>query len=93
MGDGFLSWLPPLWRTTEDQLLDKVGLDAVAFLRFLRMISWLFLFVSVITCGALIPVNISYNYKHVEEERRNLLSILTIQDVGGPTLFWRTIIS
>jgi hypothetical protein len=70
-------------------LLDKVGLDAVTFLRFLRMMSWIFLFVSILTCGALIPANVVYNLKNVDPTTRNTLSILTIQDVKGGTLFIR----
>ena len=69
--------------------MDKVGLDGVTYLRFLRMMSWIFLLVSVLTCGALIPINIFYNYKHVDERARNTLSILTVQDVQGTTLFYR----
>jgi hypothetical protein len=70
-------------------LLDKVGMDAVTFLRFLRMISWIFLFVSILTCGALIPADVVYNLKNVDPTTRNTLSILTVQDVKGGTLFLR----
>ncbi|PVF95251.1 DUF221-domain-containing protein [Serendipita vermifera] len=86
--NGFFSWVSPLFKTTEDVLLDKVGLDAVTFLRFLRMMSWIFLLVSIITCGALIPINVTYNNKHVDPEARNTLSVLTIQDVQGTSLFF-----
>jgi len=79
----------PLWTTSEEVLLDKVGLDGVAFLRFLRMLAWSFLCISVLTCGALIPINVSYNYNNVDPDERNTLSILTIQDVKGTTLFFR----
>ncbi|CAG7850689.1 Uncharacterized protein C354.08c [Serendipita indica DSM 11827] len=86
--NGFFSWVKPLWSTSEDVLLEKVGLDGVTYLRFLRMMSWIFLLVSVLTCGALIPINISYNYKNVDARTRNTLSILTVQDVQGTTLFF-----
>src|ERR1700761_7977996 len=32
VGDTFCGWLPPLMHTKEPELLQKVGLDAVAFL-------------------------------------------------------------
>lgn len=51
--------------------------------------SWIFLFVSVLTCGILIPVNVVYNLKKVEKDKRNTLSQLTIQNVEGATLFVR----
>lgn len=38
--------------------MDKIGLDAVIFLRFLRMIRNIFLIVTVIGCGILIPINV-----------------------------------
>lgn len=70
-------------------LLDKVGLDGVTFLRFLRMLAYIFLGIAIITCGALIPINVTYNFKNVEEDKRNTLSILTIENVEGTTLFFR----
>jgi hypothetical protein len=42
----------------EQDLVDKIGLDAVLFLRFLRMIRNIFAVLSVIGCGILIPVNV-----------------------------------
>lgn len=86
--DGFFSWIGPLWSTSELELLDKVGLDGVTFLRFLRMMAYIFLGVAVLTCGALIPINVSYNYNNVKEDERNSLSILTIESVAGTTLFF-----
>jgi hypothetical protein len=87
ISDGFFSWLSPLMHTKEPELLDKVGLDAVTFLRFLRMLRWLFLGVSLLSCGVLIPINVVYNIQNVDKDTRNSLSILTIQDVKGTILF------
>ena len=63
--------------------MDKVGLDAVTFLRFLRMMRWLFTGIAVLGCGILIPINVYYNLKHVDKEGRDILSMLTIRDVSG----------
>lgn len=38
--------------------MEKIGLDAVIFLRFLRMVRNIFLVLSVFGCGILIPVNL-----------------------------------
>lgn len=38
--------------------MDKIGLDAVLFLRFLRMIRNIFMVLTVVGCGILIPINI-----------------------------------
>ena len=68
-------------------LLDKLGLDAVAFLRFLRMMRWIFLAVSVLCCAILIPINVTYNLKFIAEDKRDVLGILTLQSVSGEWLF------
>lgn len=80
-------WLPPLIHTKEAELLDKVGLDAVAFLRFLRMIRWLFTAIAILACGALLPINVVYNLKNVDSDERDILSMLTIRDLSGSVLF------
>ncbi|KAH8115320.1 hypothetical protein DFH11DRAFT_1877085 [Phellopilus nigrolimitatus] len=87
MSDGHFGWLPPLIHTKEPELLDKVGLDAVAFLRFLRMLRWLFTAIAILACGTLLPVNIVYNLKNVKPGSRDVLSMLTLRDVSGSVLF------
>ncbi|KAG7091101.1 hypothetical protein E1B28_010156 [Marasmius oreades] len=87
ISDSLCGWLPPLIRTKEPELLDKVGLDAVTFLRFNRLMRWLFTGISVLTCGILIPINAVYTLQHVKPENRDILSILTIRDVGGNLLY------
>ena len=68
-------------------MLDKVGLDAVAFLRFLRMLRWMVSAMAVVVCGVLIPVNVVYNLRNVDSGARDALSMLTLRDVKGPILF------
>jgi calcium permeable stress-gated cation channel len=46
-------------RTKEDDLADRIGLDAVLFLRFTQMCRNMFLLLSLIGCAILIPVNLS----------------------------------
>jgi len=69
---GMFSWIPPLIHSKEPYLLDKIGLDAVVFLRLLRLLRWLFLAVAVLTCGVLIPVNVQYNIVNVPPANREL---------------------
>lgn len=73
--------------TKEPELLDKIGLDAVAFLRFLRLLRWLFTGVAALTCGILVPINIFFNLKNVTSNKRDILSLLTIRDVTGSFLY------
>ncbi|KAK4542540.1 hypothetical protein LTR36_006588 [Oleoguttula mirabilis] len=55
---GLFGWIPPLIRTKEQQLVDKVGLDAAIFMRFTRMLRNMFLALTIVGCGILIPVNL-----------------------------------
>lgn len=87
ISDSLFGWLPPLIHTKEPELLDKIGLDAVAFLRFLRLMRWLFSGVTILTCATLIPINVAYNLKNVDSKDRDILSMLTIRDVSG-NLLW-----
>jgi hypothetical protein len=67
--------------------VDKIGLDAATFLRFLRMMRTIFSLVALLTCAILIPINVSYNLKFVPKDSRDALSMLTIRDVGGNYLW------
>ncbi len=93
ISDSLFGWLPPLIHTKEPELLDKIGLDAVAFLRFLRLLRTLFSGIAIITCGILIPINIVYNLKNVDSTDRDILSMLTIRDVSGSFLYAHVVVS
>lgn len=93
ISDSLLGWLPPLIRTKEPELVDKLGLDAVTFLRFTRMTRSLYSAIAFTCCVILIPINISYNLKNVPSEDRNILSMLTIRDVKGSFLFAHVVVS
>lgn len=72
--------------TKEPELLDKIGLDAVTYLRFLRLLRWLFTAIAILTCGILIPINISYNLRN-DVKHTTSLSMMTVQAVRGDLLF------
>lgn len=58
MGRGILAWVAPVMRTKEEELIINIGLDATVFLRVLRMCRNIFLVLSVLGCGILIPTNL-----------------------------------
>ncbi|KAF4563229.1 hypothetical protein EYR40_007061 [Pleurotus pulmonarius] len=91
ISDSLCGWLPPLIHTKEPELVDKIGLDAVTFLRFLRLMRWLFTAVAALTCIGLIPVNVVYNLRHVDSKDRDKLSMLTIRDVHDRWLFFHVV--
>ncbi|TGO51233.1 hypothetical protein BCON_0166g00200 [Botryotinia convoluta] len=66
MGKGPLAWLGPVLKTKETELVNLIGLDATIFLRVLRMCRNIFLCITVVGCGILIPINMTmgqYNSK------------------------------
>ncbi|KAI9455648.1 hypothetical protein F5148DRAFT_984707 [Russula earlei] len=87
ISSGVFGWISPLIHTKEPELIDKLGLDAATFLRFLRMMRTIFSLVAALTCAILIPINLTYNLKNVPKESRDTLSMLTIRDVGGNILW------
>jgi hypothetical protein len=88
---GLLEWVSLVFRVDEPEIIDKVGLDAAAFLRFIRMMRTIFHLVAFFGCAILIPINVSYNLRFVPSSERDYLSMLTIRDVRGSYL-WAHII-
>lgn len=81
-------WISPLLHTKEAELVDKIGLDAATFLRFLRMMRTIYSLVAILTCVILIPINLSYNLSKVPSASRgDILTMLTIRNVGGNILW------
>lgn len=55
MGRGLFAWVGPVVKTTEQDLIVQIGLDATVFLRFTRMCRNIFTVLSVIGCAILLP--------------------------------------
>jgi hypothetical protein len=70
----------------EPQLLAKIGLDAVAFLRFLDLMKTLLGLTALITCGALIPIDLIYTLQ-TNPPQHDILTAMTIRDVHGVRLW------
>lgn len=62
-GNGLFAWFSPVFRTTEDEIIHHIGLDAALFLRALKMLRNIFLILAVLGCGIGIPVNVIFNFK------------------------------
>ncbi|GAA5914365.1 uncharacterized protein JCM6883_003166 [Sporobolomyces salmoneus] len=87
LGKGITDWIPPVLHASEAELMNTIGLDSVAYLRFLRMCRNMFLCIGVLCCAVLIPVNVVYNLKNVKAENRNYLLMLTMENVRGDWLW------
>jgi hypothetical protein len=90
---GLLGWASTLLRVKEPEIIDKIGFDAAAFLRFIRMMRIIFVLVAFFGCAIIIPINVSYNLRFVPSSARDNLSILTIRDVRGGYLWAHVIMT
>lgn len=93
INSGFLSWITPLIKVKEDDMVSKLGMDAVVFLRFSRMLRWMFMAIAALCCGVLIPVDLIYNLNKVDAGDRDVLSTITIQNVRGASLYAHVAVS
>ncbi|PKY08363.1 DUF221-domain-containing protein [Aspergillus campestris IBT 28561] len=59
VGKGMFAWLKPVLRTKESELVECIGLDAAIFLRFTKMCRNIFICLSIIGCGVMIPLNLT----------------------------------
>jgi hypothetical protein len=64
VGRGVFSWVGPVLKTTEQDIISQVGLDATVFLRFLRMCRNIFIIIAVLGCGVLIPTYLTLSDKY-----------------------------
>ena len=53
------AWLKPVLRTKESELVECIGLDAAIFLRFTKLCRNIFICLSIIGCGVMIPLNLT----------------------------------
>ncbi|KAI1482344.1 DUF221-domain-containing protein [Daldinia eschscholtzii] len=61
IGKGYLAWIPPLWKTSEKDMISHAGMDAAIFIRFTSMCRNIFLTLGVLGCGILLPVYYTLN--------------------------------
>lgn len=91
LGDDLFAWLRPLTQTSESELLSNIGLDAVVFLRLLKMCRWMCSLLAMLACALLIPCDVIYNVKN--ESRApittadNRLATVSIANVRGSWLY------
>ena len=59
----------------------------MTFLRFQRLLRWVFTCTAGLTGCILVPINIFFNLKFVDPKERDIFSTLTIRDVTGKFLY------
>ncbi|KIW10507.1 hypothetical protein PV08_11471 [Exophiala spinifera] len=63
LGRGLLGWVEPVNKASEPFLVDRIGMDAVIFLRFTRMLRNMFLILAFVGIAIMIPVNVTLGSK------------------------------
>lgn len=89
IGNRMFSWVRPLAKTKEEQLVEKIGLDATIFLRFTKMLRNMFIIISIIGCGVMIPVNVVDSNKSISTGAA--LAVMTPQFVFG-SAYWAHVV-
>ena len=85
------SWITPLWRTTEAEMVRHVGIDATVFLRFTGMCRDIFLILSLIGCAILVPVNVMFIDKATRPEQ--WLAQITPSNVFGRAIWSQVVVA
>ncbi|KAL2260648.1 hypothetical protein VTK26DRAFT_5271 [Humicola hyalothermophila] len=87
LGKGVFAWVVPLWKTSEDDLVNLVGMDAAIFMRFTRMCRNIFVLLAILSCSILIPVN----WTNFSPPDPQWLVQITPRNVSGSPL-WATVV-
>lgn len=82
LGKGMFSWLSPILKTKEQDLVGLIGLDAVVFLRILIMCRNIFLCMTVFGCGILIPINLITGQFHTATTLARITPVNTFGDAN-----------
>ncbi|KAJ5924729.1 hypothetical protein N7466_008916 [Penicillium verhagenii] len=88
VGKGFFSWVKPVINTREAQLVDTIGLDAVIFLRFSKMCRNIFIFMSIIGCAIMIPVNLAESKSNSDNSSLSAFDLMTPLYVTNTMAIW-----
>lgn len=76
---GLFSWITPIRNVKEQELVAKIGLDAVVFLRFLRMLRNIFVVLTVFGLAIILPVNLTGDMSGTPPTRK--------RDASSPTYY------
>lgn len=88
---GLFGWVPPLIKTKEQDLVDKVGLDAAVFMRVCRMLRNIFTILAILGCGIIIPINIVGSGTAFASQ--GIFYRMTPQYMFGSPLFWAYVVA
>ncbi|PBP26828.1 DUF221 domain protein [Diplocarpon rosae] len=83
LGKGIFSWVTPILKTKEQDLIVLIGLDAVVFLRILLMCRNIFLVMTIIGCAILIPINWTNSKGEAFKQATTLARVTPVNTFGN----------
>ncbi|KAK5084733.1 hypothetical protein LTR05_005811 [Lithohypha guttulata] len=92
MSSGLFGWIKPVWNAKEELLVEKLGLDAVVFLRFTRMLRNIFIVLGVLGLGIMIPVNVTTGVSAIRD-KSNVFAIMTPLYTFGSGLWAQVVVA
>ncbi|KAK4619650.1 hypothetical protein CLAFUW4_11581 [Fulvia fulva] len=91
---GLFAWIPPLIKTKEQDIVERVGLDAAVFMRVNRMLRNVFAIIAVLGCAIIIPANLVGASKAKTPPGVNFFLRMTPQYSWGQTkTFWAHVVT
>ncbi|KAK9471515.1 uncharacterized protein V1510DRAFT_367875, partial [Dipodascopsis tothii] len=60
---GYVAWITEVWRQAEEKYVDRLGLDAVVYLHYNKMVAMVFIALALLGTAVIIPVNVVCNLK------------------------------
>ncbi|KAJ1740465.1 hypothetical protein LPJ68_003747 [Coemansia sp. RSA 1086] len=95
IGRNPFSWMPILWRTDEQYLLDTVDIDSVLLLRFLKLGTWLMAIFGIIGMCLIVPLNFTNgNNENVTGDLKEFFLLwITLFHITKLSVFWLHAIS
>ncbi|KAF2687033.1 DUF221-domain-containing protein [Lentithecium fluviatile CBS 122367] len=94
MDKSLFAWWKPVFKTTEQEYMHSMGMDATVFLRIARMCRNMFITLAIVGCGIIIPVNISKSAVYPGETRssKNIIFLMTPKYLFG-NAFWAFVVA
>ncbi|EXJ87769.1 hypothetical protein A1O1_04696 [Capronia coronata CBS 617.96] len=89
---GLFSWIKPVHTANEPYLVEKIGMDAVIFLRFTRMLRNIFTVVGFLGLVIMIPVNVGLGNKAVSRGS-STFSVMTPLYIFGSGLWAQVVMA
>ncbi|KAF1830772.1 DUF221-domain-containing protein [Decorospora gaudefroyi] len=95
MGKSLFAWYRPVFKTSEPEYVEKIGLDATVFLRFARMCRNMFCVLAIVGCAIIVPVNVTNSVSFQKNFDGSLASkaifLMTPRDLFGD-IFWAFVV-